>query len=131
MTSLAFSEHDPLKSFLWDFRIVLVSTPSSEVDDHVSELKRAQEAINERHILWFVFGDDSVATNYDNAEPLGEEFRPTVLKRYFSEQSEGKTQVRLIGKDGGVKARSAKLDLQQLFALIDTMPMRQAEMRDD
>lgn len=38
-------------------------------------------------------------------------------------------RVRLVGKDGGVKfARSEFVDAATLFALIDAMPMRRAEM---
>ena len=36
----------------------------------------------------------------------------------------------LIGKDGGVKLRSDDAGLDQIFDLIDSMPMRQAEMRE-
>jgi hypothetical protein len=37
----------------------------------------------------------------------------------------------LIGKDGGVKARShGDLDLKKWFTLIDAMPMRRAEIQD-
>ena len=37
----------------------------------------------------------------------------------------------LIGKDGGQKWRQSEpLDMETLFALIDGMPMRQAEMRE-
>ena len=36
----------------------------------------------------------------------------------------------LIGKDGGVKLDQAKgISIQEVFDLIDTMPMRQAEIR--
>lgn len=39
-------------------------------------------------------------------------------------------EVVLIGKDGGVKARTSDLSaLEDFLALIDTMPMRRAEMR--
>jgi hypothetical protein len=38
-------------------------------------------------------------------------------------------RVRLVGKDGGVKLdRGAPVDVPTLFALIDAMPMRRAEM---
>ena len=38
--------------------------------------------------------------------------------------------VRLVGKDGGVKRSSdAIVDPAALYALIDSMPMRQREMR--
>ncbi|MDX1679412.1 MAG: DUF4174 domain-containing protein [Akkermansiaceae bacterium] len=37
----------------------------------------------------------------------------------------------LVGKDGGIKGRQqGELDLLAYFALIDTMPMRQREMRE-
>jgi hypothetical protein len=36
----------------------------------------------------------------------------------------------LVGKDGGIKLkRSDQVDLREVFELIDSMPMRQNEMR--
>ena len=36
----------------------------------------------------------------------------------------------LIGKDGGIKMRKEKVvPMEEIFRLIDSMPMRQAEMR--
>ena len=40
-------------------------------------------------------------------------------------------QLLLIGKDGGVKKRTSTVSLEEVFSLIDTMPMRRREMRDD
>ena len=40
-------------------------------------------------------------------------------------------QLLLLGKDGGVKLRSSTASLEDIFSLIDTMPMRRREMRDD
>jgi hypothetical protein len=38
-------------------------------------------------------------------------------------------RVRLVGKDGGVKhVQSVPIDAPTIFALIDAMPMRRAEM---
>ena len=37
----------------------------------------------------------------------------------------------LIGKDGGIKLNSRKTSLEEIFSLIDTMPMRQEEMLND
>ena len=43
----------------------------------------------------------------------------------------GGFSVVLVGKDGGVKARYAKApDLDDVFSLIDGMPMRRSEMRE-
>ena len=41
------------------------------------------------------------------------------------------SQVLLIGKDGGVKLRSTEpVSTDELFALIDSMPMRRREMEE-
>ena len=40
-------------------------------------------------------------------------------------------QLLLLGKDGGVKLRSSNVSLEDIFSLIDTMPMIRKEMRDD
>jgi hypothetical protein len=127
MTSFAFAEGNPLKPFLWDYRVILVSASPDGVEDRVAELVRAQASIDDRHILWFVIDGESVATNHE--QPLAKGFQPAVLKRFFAVQNGDKTQVRLIGKDGGVKAKVEELNLEKLFELIDSMPMRQAEMR--
>ena len=38
--------------------------------------------------------------------------------------------LRLVGKDGGVKlARSKPVPMEEIYALIDTMPMRRSEMK--
>lgn len=128
MTPLTSAESDPLKPFRWDYRIILVSTPAANAEEIVSELESAGEAINERHILWFVLGGESVATNY--SESLTKGFQAEVLNDYFKGAG-GETEVRLIGKDGGVKEKAKKLHLERLFKLIDSMPMRQAEMREN
>jgi len=46
----------------------LVSAPTAGVEDIVDTLKTAEAGINERHILWFVFGGDSAVTNH--VEPM-------------------------------------------------------------
>ena len=53
----------------------------------------------------------------------------TELARWRSEEQPD-FEVVLIGKDGGVKARTSEPGaLKEFLALIDTMPMRRAEMR--
>jgi hypothetical protein len=126
MAPPASADSNPLKPLRWDYRIVLIAAPSTEAERLVSELNQVKEAINERHIVWFVIDEENLATNY--ARPLGKSFRPAVMKYFFGDFPE-KIQVRLIGKDGGVKSKAEKLELEELFGLIDSMPMRQAEMK--
>lgn len=128
MTSFASAEPNPLGSFRWDYRIILVAAPVAEVEDIANELKEAKAGINERDILWFVFGGESFATNY--TESLAKGFEKTVSDNYFKKSGK-KREVRLVGKDGGVKEKADNLDLERLFALIDSMPMRRAEMRSN
>mgnify|MGYP000181591071 CR=1 FL=1 len=52
------------------------------------------------------------------------------LRRRFGIEKNRFTVV-LVGKDGGVKLVAHRdADLQSIFNLIDSMPMRQQEMRD-
>lgn len=116
----------PLESFLWKQRIVLISTSQAGLESIVKELKGAEIKIDERHIYWFVLSPDSLATNCPDSLP--EDFRSALQKEYFNGADET-TQIRLVGKDGGLKSKQSKLKLESIFALIDTMPMRRAEMQ--
>lgn len=52
------------------------------------------------------------------------------LARLRGEDGGADFEVVLVGKDGGVKARTSDPDaLEDFLALIDTMPMRRAELR--
>ena len=52
------------------------------------------------------------------------------LRRHFGVKP-GRFTVILVGKDGGVKmVREERTDLQEIFDLIDSMPMGQQEMRE-
>lgn len=128
MTSLLSAQSNPLASYRWDHRIIIVSVPPKDVEEHVAELVDAKAAIEERHIRWFVLGGETLASNEPGSPDP--DLKLALLARYFAEQDGGK-QVRLIGKDGGIKLRSTELDLEQIFTRIDRMPMRRAEMRAD
>lgn len=127
MTPFASANETPLASFRWTHRIILVKTTSAEAQPLLSTLKMAQAAIDERHVLWFLFDDQTVHTNFP--QPLEKAFRPAILRHYFAEPGDSRTAVRLIGKDGGLKESAEALHLEQLFARIDSMPMRQNEMQ--
>lgn len=107
----------------WRHRVILV-WPEGDGRDEIGVLQAAEPEIADRHIVWFVFQPDSVATNYGSA--IRDGFAARTTARYRDGREEG---VILVGKDGGVKERSAILDLDDLFALIDTMPMRRQEMK--
>lgn len=116
---------DNLKDLQWQHRIVLLK-PNADLDDWLHQLNRANPEVLDRDILWFTFDGESYKSNYKPA--VSENFISDILERFFSNEA---TRTVLIGKDGGVKDASGELNLPELFALIDGMPMRRAEMRED
>lgn len=112
-----------ISEFEWQKRIILVLSDRN-TDEDIALLKHADDEIHDRHIYWFVLQHNHVISNYP--EQIDQKF-VIEMKKYF--RNDG-NNVLLIGKDGGIKNRSSTLDLGRLFALIDTMPMRQAEMGD-
>lgn len=94
---------DDLCGHLWQDRVLIVNTPSTDHPDFTEQQRR--------------FSDHAAAM----------EERDLVVKT--REGAEAFT-VTLIGKDGGRKWHQTQpIDMAALFALIDSMPMRQAEMR--
>lgn len=108
--------------FEWEKRIILINS-DNDLEGITAILDDADYEIRDRHIYWFILNKSKVVSNY--AGEIGKNFAINMRKKYFAD---GLGSVVLIGKDGGVKRRAEKLDLENLFALIDTMPMRQSEM---
>jgi hypothetical protein len=76
-------------------------------------------------VLIEVYEDDTAALD-GRALPAGT--AADLRQRYGV--SEEETTMILVGKDGGDKLRTSEIvDLEQIFSLIDTMPMRRQEMR--
>ena len=109
-----------LSALQWKYRLILVRDSAQAV----AQLESERGAIDERDIVWFVLTPTGVTSNY--SAPLAEDLSGHLRKDYFGD---AETRVLLIGKDGGIKARATSLDLQELFALIDSMPMRRREMQ--
>ena len=55
------------------------------------------------------------------------------FRSFFENLSLSPSEFRLIliGKDGWIKLNTRKTSLEEIFSLIDTMPMRQEEMLND
>jgi hypothetical protein len=108
-------------SLEWKHRIILVNETHNE-EKVLAVLEKHTVAINDRDIVWFILKQDIVLTNY--AGQLSEQFLRRTRERY----GVGQGKVILIGKDGGIKSRSDRLDIQAIFSTIDAMPMSQREM---
>lgn len=114
---------ESLSELEWNSRVILVRA-IGESGEVLNALKKLDYEILDRDIYWFIFTGSSIETNYKGG--LQENFYRDTLNNYFTDTE---TNVVLIGKDGGIKQEGKHLDLQGLFDLIDTMPMRQLEMR--
>ncbi|WP_444931604.1 DUF4174 domain-containing protein [Microbulbifer sp. SSSA002] len=112
-----------LKDFQWKNRILLLNIPGNP-DNTVNELLKLAPQFAERDLLWFLFSDEALETNYGGE--VSDNFPADIKNSYFP--GEG-TKIVLIGKDGEVKYTAKTLSAKTLFQRIDSMPMRRHEMR--
>lgn len=113
---------DNLDSLQWKNRIVIINENGDEKDILVL-LEKQAAGIDDRGIIWFIFKQDRLITNYPGK--ISEKFLNITRERYDT----GRSKVILIGKDGGIKSRYDRLNLEAVFSDIDAMPMRQHEMQ--
>ena len=118
-----------LKDYQWKHRILMVFAPSETHPAYqrlAAEVQSEKARFEERDMLWIeVLTEgtsqiDTVRLTETQAQQLRTQFA-VAPERFVA---------LLIGKDGGVKLRQGgTVRLEQIFALIDTMPMRRSEMR--
>jgi hypothetical protein len=119
-----------LSDYQWKHRLLFIFAPSTADPAYLALEKHLARATLEREdrdmILFRVF-ENSPSRVSDR--PL----RPDdgrALRRRFGIEA-GRFTVVLVGKDGGVKSVAHQdADLESIFDLIDSMPMRRQEMRD-
>lgn len=122
---MAQSSIEDLSSLKWSNRIILVNS-NEYPEQFISRLESRNSDIVERDIVWFLFYKNRIATNYSGE--IAQRFSTSIKSRYFEDIT---TRAVLLGKDGGVKDVAQELDLSGLFALIDGMPMRRAEIKQN
>lgn len=125
-TAKTLPELNSLEQLLWEHRIIIVNAKNNDSKNIEKTIRAQKPEIDDRHILWFVVSKQAekvdIASNYLGILNL------SFHKEVFSLVNEGNKHALLIGKDGGIKAQSKTLNLNDIFALIDTMPMRISEM---
>ena len=122
----------PLDNYRWDKRILIVFADELE-NDHLIQvsqlLANAECALQDRDILvsWiYPGGEGRVGDLTLSAQEVLE------LRNQFRLSRSSNLTAALVGKDGGIKAHyEAWPALGEVFALIDGMPMRRAEMHAD
>ena len=128
ITIIALQDEDPLGQWRWKNRIIVVShdVNSTVAEEQMSHFYKYPREIQDRQLLIFEIKGDEVKINSQrtNLEARGLRKRLGVAPKEF--------QVLLIGKDGGIKSRYRKFTQAQVFFdQIDSMPMRQQEMRKE
>jgi hypothetical protein len=118
-----------LDQYRWKNRLLFVFAATREdpsfVSLHDSVLARHAD-VADRDLVVFEVLDSGLSTV--DREPLDPDTVERLRKKFGV--SEGDFSVILVGKDGGVKLeRHDRTSLEEIFALIDSMPMRQEEMR--
>ena len=115
---------NPLKKYIWKNRVIVTFSPNKNNTDRSHFLNSINKNLceyNSRNVIHI-----DLLFNENNKEI--EKF-----KSFFEKLSISNSEFRLIlfGKDGGIKLNSRKTSLEEVFSLIDTMPMRQEEMLND
>lgn len=120
-----------LKDYQWKNRVLLVFSPEDSEFTLTSQYKvydKHQAGFDDRDLLIFHISDLDIPDEFGT--PVPTDRHPELKKRFGI--PEGEFTIILIGKDGTEKLRSNDvLTNDKLFGVIDAMPMRQREMKDD
>lgn len=121
-----------LDQHLWKNRVIIIKSnhpESSILQKQVAELTQFNEEMGERKLVLYQITQDQY--KYINFQNITTQNSWHNLKnsRLQKLTKSGDFKVQLIGLDGGIKLEQAAiLTAQELFNLIDSMPMRKAEI---
>lgn len=118
-----------LEQHQWNNRILLVFSDDKN-DERLTKqmeiLSEEKQGLAERKLLVYRFSENQFTTEFNTVW-----FSSTLkTKKYKSKFEDFK--IVLIGLDGGVKMKQITiLSTEKLFAIIDGMPMRRSEIRNN
>ncbi len=119
-----------LSDYQWKNRLILIFSPNQQNFDYQEQaqaLNRQTQGIKERDLIVFHFFSEQKGF-YEN-QIIEAPTAARIREKYEIPADE--FRILLIGKDGGVKLRErAFTSTDHIFGLIDRMPMRQREMRE-
>ena len=123
-----------LEKHEWKDRILIVkaeSEASKTYQNQIEELKNSSAALKERKLLVYqVIGNKYELIDYDNAKiiasgEVSNKINENILNKNIP------FEIILIGLDGGIKLKkSDMIRKEELFNIIDSMPMRSSELRN-
>lgn len=113
-----------LEDLKWKYRIVIFFEDQSK--SKISDFDTLKEDFKERKLIYFFVGEN-FQSNSDFT--FSTEYQKVLRSRYQIHTS--KESWVLIGLDGGAKVKKEGFpDWDFIFKTIDSMPMRQSEIRD-
>jgi hypothetical protein len=131
ISPLAATSVNDFSNYRWKHRLLFIFAPSTTdatflaLDKHLAQ---SAPEIEDRDMIIFRIFKNSPSRLADR--PL-QSVEAEALRRRFGIAADKFTVV-LVGKDGGVKwVAHRDVDLHSIFNLIDSMPMRRQEMRDN
>ena len=119
-----YIQSSPLEDYIWKNRIIITFSPSKNNTDRRQFLNSIQKYLCEFNSRNIIHIDMLFNEKNHEIEKFGSFFENLSL-------SPSEFRLILIGKDGWIKLNTRKTSLEEIFALIDTMPMRQEEMLND
>lgn len=127
-STMLLAQDPDLNTYQWKNRIILLKEADLDSDWLRAQIKRLQSDIgklNERQLLVFIVSGEAVYDIEGNSTDLNAQ---TIIEQYGLDTFNG---LALIGKDGEIKLREDFIvNPKTIFELIDSMPMRQAEIRN-
>ncbi len=119
----------PLEQFEWKNRIILIFAVDPNYEDFLLQerlFKESNEEFEDRDLIVFhIFRNHGLDPD---GRALSKEDQLYLQSRYNADP--GKYSLILLGKDGGVKLRSTlPVTAEEIYSLIDSMPMRKVEMQ--
>ena len=114
----------PLKEYIWKNRVILTFSPNKTNTDRSQILNSIQNNLCEFNSRNIIHIDLLLNEKNHEVEKFGIFFENLSL-------SPSEFRLILIGKDGKIKLNTRKISLEEIFSLIDSMPMRQEEMLND
>jgi len=117
-----------LKKHQWQQRLLLIyanNKNTKQITKQLNILASQKEGLLARKLLIYQFVQKEYSLGFDNLWTPSNK-----LPIAYKQKSDG-FEVVLIGLDGSVKFRNTKtVSLSELFSIIDSMPMRQRELKN-
>lgn len=118
----------------WQKRILIIKTSNendSKYKEQLQEFAKSNSELAQRKlILYQIVGDKYRKTDYEKLE-LNHSWEDLKSRNNDIVEGSDNFEVVLIGLDGGVKLKKREvLKKEELFSLIDSMPMRLEELRN-